>query len=247
MTETSSAGGRRRRVAELCFDLVYSPIYDATTARLSPYTRFQDCCVGKLRLKEGDRVLCVGVGTGNEIRRIVEGNPGVSVVGVDISPRALRRAGGKAARLGKPVDLFRMDAQELAFPDRSFDVVVCLHVMGFLKEDNTATVEMARVLKDKGQFLVTYPSGNGLWKLGAEAGRGIWRKCRAGRLGQAAGDCAALVVGGVVNIPVSWLVKPNGGFYSRRQLDEMFVDLRLAQWEIEEDAVYQEFVVWGTK
>ncbi|MDO8491545.1 MAG: class I SAM-dependent methyltransferase [Dehalococcoidia bacterium] len=247
MTDKARARSPRRRLAELCFDLVYNPIYDATTARLSPYQRFQDGCVGKLRLSEGDRVLCLGTGTGNEIVRIMEGNAAVSVVGVDISRKALQRARAKARRLGKPVELHRMDAQQLGFPDRSFDAVVCLHVMGFLREDKMATSEIFRVLKDSGQFVVTFPSGNGLLKLGAEAGQGVLRKVRAGRWGQAIRDLAALTVGGLVNIPVSWWVKPRGGFYSRRQLDEMFSSLRLGRWQVEEDDVYQEFIVWGAK
>lgn len=240
-------GSGRRRLAELCFDLVYNPIYDMTTARLSPYGRFQDGCIGKLRLRQGDRVLCVGVGTGNEIVRILEQNGSVDIAGVDISPKALQRARGKASRLGKPVELRRMDAQQLDFPDRSFDAVVCLHVMGFLREDSRATGEVVRVLKENGQFVVTYPSGNGLWRLGAEAGQGMWRKCRGGRWGQAARDLAALAAGGLINVPVSWWVKPKGGFYSRMQLNEMFGALRLKSWQLEEDRVYQEFIVWGAK
>lgn len=239
--------GPRRRLAELCFDLLYNPIYDVTTARLSPYRRFQESCVGRLHYNDNDRVLCVGVGTGNEIVRILGQNGRTSVVGVDVSAQALKRAARKASGLGRSVELEHMDAQELAFLDQSYDSVLCLHVMGFLNDDGRATAEIMRVLKRGGQFVITYPWGNGLTRLGAEAGQGIWSKLKAGKMGQAAQESVALVAGGLINIPVSWWVKPSGGFYSRQHLEQMFGLLGLSRWQIDEDEVYQEFVVWGTK
>ena len=56
------------------FDLVYNPLYDLTVAQTSPYRRFQKTCIDKLQLDDNDAVLCIGVGTGNEILNILERN-----------------------------------------------------------------------------------------------------------------------------------------------------------------------------
>ncbi|MDP2951987.1 MAG: class I SAM-dependent methyltransferase [Chloroflexota bacterium] len=237
----------RHRVAQLYFDLLYNPVYDLTTARLAPYQRLQATCIDRLEFAHHDCVLCVGVGTGNEIRGILSRNGQVDIVGVDLSPAALRRAGNKAIQYGKAVELHLMDAQELAFPDKTFDKALCLHLMGFLPDDRRATAEIVRVLKDGAQFVITYPSGNSLLRIGAEAGRSVGLQLKAGRGAKALEQLVALVAAGLINIPVGLWVKPRQGFYSRPQLEGMFASFPLSQLRIEEDGVYQEFIVSGIK
>lgn len=67
------------------------------------------------------RVLEVGVGTG---KNFSYHPPGVQVVGIDISQRMLTRAQERAEELDKAVELHQMDAQQLDFPDDSFDAAV---------------------------------------------------------------------------------------------------------------------------
>ena len=78
------------------FNYAYNPVYDFTTGRLSCYRQLQERCVAKLELEDNDRVLCVGVGTGNEISSILEKNKNVDVVGIDYSKMALKKAHNKA-------------------------------------------------------------------------------------------------------------------------------------------------------
>ena len=66
------------------------------------------------------RVLDVGFGTGLSLLRYP---PGVDVVGIDASSKMLRYGRDVAARAGRPAELAVMDAERLAFPDRSFDSV----------------------------------------------------------------------------------------------------------------------------
>ncbi len=87
-----------QKLSRTYFDLIYNPVYDFTTARIDRYHKLQDLCVGKLSLTDGNRVLCAGLGTGNEIRYIVRKNPHVSISGVDYSGKALARARKKALR-----------------------------------------------------------------------------------------------------------------------------------------------------
>jgi len=51
-----------------------------------------------------------------------------------------------AARLA----MKRMDVQHLDFPDQSFDVVVCFHVLDYVEDDQQALNEIYRVLKPQG-------------------------------------------------------------------------------------------------
>ena len=81
------------------FNYAYNPVYDFTTGQLNHYRRLQERCVDKLELEDKERVLCIGVGTGNEIPHILHRNRNVSIVGVDYSRTALQRAYRKALAL----------------------------------------------------------------------------------------------------------------------------------------------------
>lgn len=99
-------------------------------------------------------MLCVGIGTGNEMFRIFRKAPNISVTGVDYSLKALKRAVKKNERIEVSV----MDAETLGFRDESFDNILCIHVTDFVKNDLAVTAEIIRVLKKGGNFVVTYPS-----------------------------------------------------------------------------------------
>lgn len=235
-----------KKLMQLYFNFIYTPLYDLTVAQISPYQRLQRECIDKLQFESNDSVLCVGVGTGNEILRIMERNGDVSIVGVDTSPRALRRAYQKAAEHGKEIAIVQMDAHRLELADESFDKVVCLHVMGFLEDDRKATEEIIRVLEQEGQFVITYPSGAG-FKLRGEIARSVWCHLRSGRFVKAARQCFATIVGGIAYAPGASWVRPSQGFYSYESLKGMLDTLGLTAYHIDEDKAYQDFIVYGEK
>ena len=140
------------------FNLVYSRIYDFTTSGNSAYRKQQEICINKLELTDGDRLLCIGVGTGNELERILEKNQKGNIAAIDQSITALNRARKKMTRPSENVELYLMDARHLEFEDTSFDKVLCIHVMEFIKESQQATEEILRVLKKGGRFVITYPA-----------------------------------------------------------------------------------------
>lgn len=151
----------RNRLAEKLtrayFNLVYTPTYDATVGRFAAYTALQERCIRAANFVDGDRVLCLGVGTGNELTRLLGLGRRLEITAVDVSENALARAREKAREAGQDVRLLRMDAGRLAFSDGSFDKVLCIHVMDFVPETEQATRELVRVLAKGGQFVVTYP------------------------------------------------------------------------------------------
>jgi SAM-dependent methyltransferase len=77
-------------------------------------------------LAPGARVLELGCGDGRTLAAL--GDPPRTVVGLDLSPAALALC---RPRSGRPAfTLICGDARRLPFPDRSFDAVLLLHVLG---------------------------------------------------------------------------------------------------------------------
>jgi len=229
------------------FNLIYNPVYDFTTGRLNLYRQLQERCIGKLQFKDNDRVLCVGLGTGNEILHVLRINRNVSIVGVDYSSTALRKAYRKALAQGKEIDILTMDARSLEFPLESFDKVLCIHVMDFVPENGKVTSEILRVLKPGGQFVITYPSD----KEGAGLGFNILKdiichnadagRYRALALAKSLGQMLA----GIVYLPLFLRTKKRS--YSHNELLAMISQLAIAEFQIDENPVYQDFIVCGRK
>jgi phosphatidylethanolamine/phosphatidyl-N-methylethanolamine N-methyltransferase len=120
----------------------------------------------------GGRILEVGVGTGISLpdyRRTSR------LVGVDLSEPMLRKAQKRVSelRLRNVEGLALMDAEHLAFPDDSFDVVVAQHVVTTVPHPEATLDEFARVLKPGGEIVLVS-------RVGAESGlRGAFEQCFA--------------------------------------------------------------------
>ncbi|NQT47729.1 MAG: class I SAM-dependent methyltransferase, partial [Chloroflexi bacterium] len=234
------------RLMRLYFDRVYNPVYDFTTAKTSAYRRSQELCIGKLDIEDGDSLLCVGAGTGNEILGVLDRGKAVNIIGVDTSESGLRRTCNKVSKTGARISVLKMDAQNLAFDDGSFDKVFSHHLMGFLDDDRKAAQEMLRVLNSGGQYAITFPSGSGLRVL-SEVGRSILRNLRSGRYSHAVVELLAVAGGAVVNIPIAFWVRPKQGFYSYKDLESMWAGLETEDYEIEQDEGYQNLIAYGRK
>lgn len=92
------------------------------------------------------RVLDVGIGTGFIALLLAE--LGHEVIGVDISEEMLRIAREKARKLNiENVEFHLADAEELPFPDNTFDAVVARHVIWALPNPEKAYSEWKRVLR----------------------------------------------------------------------------------------------------
>lgn len=126
---------------------LWAPFYD----RVAGFARQRRRSIELLDLRAGERVLIDGAGTGADLDFVP---PGVEVVATDLTPAMVRRIGRRAARLGRSVDARVMDAQNLTYPDASFDAVI-LHLIVAVVPDPVATVrEAARVLRPGGRVAV---------------------------------------------------------------------------------------------
>ncbi len=73
----------------------------------------------------------------------------------------LRRALGDGyltADLHDPRAVVKIDVTRIGFPDASFDVVVCSHVLEHVPDDRAAMREIRRVLKDGGWAVLNVPT-----------------------------------------------------------------------------------------
>jgi len=107
-------------------------------------------------LVAGDRVLDVACGTGGAaLDAAAAVGPHGSVVGVDLSGRMIDAARRRAAECGAVNATFeRMDAEDLALPDASFDVVLCALGLMYVPDPARALREMRRVLRPGGRLVV---------------------------------------------------------------------------------------------
>lgn len=98
------------------------------------------------------RVLEVAAGTGAVTRRLAEALPSdVPIVATDLSGPMLDLAA--AAGTARPVEWRLADAQELPFPDASFDLVVCQFGVMFFPDRPRAFAEARRVLRPGGRLI----------------------------------------------------------------------------------------------
>ncbi len=241
-----SAPGLNERLVRFYFNRVYNPLYDVTTARFSVYQHLQEACVGKFKFEDGDSILCVGIGTGNEIPYLLGKNSKLNIVGIDMSTEALKKASHRAKGLGKEIQLFKMDARDLRFQDESFDKVLCLHVMDFVDDYQLATQEIMRVLKKRGQYVVTFPSQEEGIGLGLSIfNDNLHRNIRARRYSRALREIIMQITVSLVYAPLLFRNKRRS--FSRQDLEKTFASINLAQLQIEEDNVYKDFIVYGNK
>lgn len=132
----------------------YAAVYDAVFGPVLQPGR--KAVMQALRLRPGDRVLEVGVGTGLSLPLYPRE---VTITGIDVSREMLEKARRRVARrhLGNVEALLEMDAQSMSFPDASFDKVVAMYVVSVVERPARLLEELHRVCRPDGEiFLVNH-------------------------------------------------------------------------------------------
>lgn len=151
----------------------WAPIYDAVfgkvfaPGRAAAIVAAEEACGAR-----GGRILEVGVGTGISLPDYARHN---RIVGVDLCEPMLRQAVERvAAHKLTHVDILSvMDAERLALPDASFDVVVAQFVITAVPNPEATLDEFARVIRPGGEIILVN-------HIGAESGpRKVFELCFA--------------------------------------------------------------------
>lgn len=130
-------------------------LYDDMAAQFARWRFADQLFAGPFRKRLfGDatgRVLDVACGTGVNFRYLPET---AQLVGVDVSPEMVAAAQAELQRLRRGGTVYEMDAQDLQFPDDSFDTVISALSTCTFPDPIAALDEMARVCKPDGRVLL---------------------------------------------------------------------------------------------
>jgi SAM-dependent methyltransferase len=110
-----------------------------------------------LEVSPGCSVLDVGSGAGQFLIGLANSVDEVRAVGIDTSQTMVTTATSRAQAAGVAVQFMLGDAQQLHFPDESFDRVNCSLVLVHVEDPSAVVAEMARVLVPGGRIAIFEP------------------------------------------------------------------------------------------
>ena len=103
--------------------------------------------------KKPEDVKILDIGTGPGFFAIILTQAGYQVTAVDYTEEMLKEARHNAGELAEKIQWLQMDAQNLDFPDQTFDAVVSRNLTWNLENPTRAYQEWLRVLKKGGKLL----------------------------------------------------------------------------------------------
>jgi len=127
----------------------WAPVYDRALERL--FRRGRRRALQLLAPSAGARVLLPGVGTGLDLPLLP---PGVSALGVDLSPNMLSKARAKLPLPGREIELRVGDVTRLSEATGSFDAAVLSLVLSVVPDPTACLSETLRVLRSGGRAVV---------------------------------------------------------------------------------------------
>jgi ubiquinone/menaquinone biosynthesis C-methylase UbiE len=132
-----------------------APTYD----RIGPpiFAHFGRRLVELAQLTAGAHVLDVATGRGAVLfPAATQVEPSGRVIGIDLSTEMVRETAAAVRSVGwQQIDVQHMSAQELRFPEASFDWVLCGFALWFFPQPHRALQEFCRVLKPGGRVGLT--------------------------------------------------------------------------------------------
>src|SRR3990172_7468535 len=114
------------------------------------------------------RILDIGCGTGSLMEQLAR--RGYEVSGVDASDECIQRTTERLSHVTQnmPPVVKKGRAEQIDFPDQSFDAVIAAEVLEHVEGDDLAVKEFHRLLKPGGLCLITVPANPALWDISDE-------------------------------------------------------------------------------
>ncbi|MBI5238069.1 MAG: class I SAM-dependent methyltransferase [Deltaproteobacteria bacterium] len=150
------------------YDSWYKTPLGKTSHRLE-----KDLIFSLLDVKKGEKALDLGSGTG--IYSIELAKKGSDVSAVDSSQDMLGFAKARSMKQKHNITFIRAYAKRLPFKNASFDLIVSVCSLCFVKNPQRALKEAARVLKPDGRFVAAVLNKNSPWAVIRRA-KGLFRE-----------------------------------------------------------------------
>lgn len=139
----------------------WAPVYEIIATPTVPARKIAAQRVNEI----GGRFLEAGVGSGSALSLY---GPSVSLVGVDLSHDMLKIARERVEKgLSNVEAIVEMDLMTLAFPDASFDGVVCMFTITAVPDAGRVMAEFARVVRPGGVVMIAshFEAKSGPWRV----------------------------------------------------------------------------------
>jgi phosphatidylethanolamine/phosphatidyl-N-methylethanolamine N-methyltransferase len=108
--------------------------------------------IRKMRIRPGDSVLEVGVGTGINLSMYPSA---CEITGIDLSAPMLDKARDRILNKGlRNCRVMEMDAAQMKFPDESFDIVYAQYLISVVPDPVKVAREMRRVCRRGGRIVI---------------------------------------------------------------------------------------------
>ena len=114
---------------------------------------FYDYVLNMGLCKDGQNVLDIGTGTGVLPRNMYR--YGAKWTGTDIAENQIEQAKELAKDAGMDIEFFTSKAEDVSFPDNTFDVITACQCIWYFNHDITSET-FAKMLKPEGNFLILY-------------------------------------------------------------------------------------------
>lgn len=143
-----------------------TPYYDSILNFIGFGYKQREKIVRLMELKNKEKLLDVGCGTGSLLIVAKKLYPQITAIGIDIDEKILKIAKNKIRKENLKIEFIKTSSGKLPFKDLEFDVVVSSLVFHHLPLDlKIETIrEIKRILKKGGQFLlVDFGKTDDLW------------------------------------------------------------------------------------
>jgi phosphatidylethanolamine/phosphatidyl-N-methylethanolamine N-methyltransferase len=126
----------------------YAPFYNVIA---NIFSTSRKKSIATLGIKENDKVLLVGAGTGLDLTFLPKN---CEIVATDITPSMVKKMVELNEKLGLNASFKIMDGQDLSFEDNSFDYVILHLILAVIPDPVQCLQEVERVLKPNGEIAV---------------------------------------------------------------------------------------------